>query len=297
MTDMPETIEKKEKNSRVYLFLTLILLLLLLGLAGGGWLYFRTLTDTKERNLATTLVEQRLQALEREIANLNQSLNQAQDAYQKQLEELKGQVSVPTNLALLCADINLSLAEQAFSKGAMDQALVLTKVASSCLLQNLPALESLQTTLASATPPPWEDIVNDLWALNDDVALLDAPKKISKPEVVGENGWKRFWGNFKTEMAKLFVVEEDGLLEARARLQLLLSSASVFAKTHDAEKTLALLEAGDRLVMERFDQNDEKVKAFLTKSERLKNSLGSFAIDAFEQARLAVQARLGGMDQ
>jgi hypothetical protein len=262
---------------------------------GGSWTYVKTRGDGQERNLAMLALEQRFKALEQDLGNLSQTMEQDKTAYAQQLEQIKEQAKIPGHMTILCADDTLLLAKEAFVKARLAEAVSLTNAAAACLPESMAEIEALKTALTGAMPPYWNKIAQDLSLLNDDVAILDAPRQNPKPEEPAEHGWRRFWSGCKTEVAKLFVVEDDALLDVRSRLQLYLSSAVVFAQTHDAEKTLALLDAVHALILEHFSLQDKKVKQFLEKNEALKQSLGSTAMGAFDQAIAAIQARIEAM--
>jgi uncharacterized protein HemX len=293
MTDMPEQKEKKEsKNHIIFLSLATVVFLVVLGVVAGGWFYAKNRNDQRERSIAMGAIEQRFKSLEEELATLRQTFEQTRMADQERWTQIAKQVKVPANMAALCADVNLRLGKEAFSKANIKEAQDLVDAAASCLLESFHEMDVLKAGLASAAPLAWGSIIQDLWVLNDDVPLLDAPKKEPEPKQQLESGWQRFWSSFKAEVAKLFVVEEDTLLDARARLQLYFSAAAVFAQTHDVEKTIALLDAANTLLVERFDIQDKKVKALLEKSTTLKDSLGSPILRSFDQAIATIQHKL-----
>jgi uncharacterized protein HemX len=293
MTDIPEKKEKKEsKNHILFLSLATILLLVVLGIVAGGWFYAKNRNDQRERSIAMGAIEQRFKSLEEELVTLRQTFEQTKMADRERWEQIAKQVKVPANMAALCAEVNLRLGKEAFAKANIKEAQDLVDDASSCLLENFHEMEALKAELASAAPLAWDSIIQDLWALNDDVPLLDSAKKEPEPKSQIESGWRRFWNSFKAEVAKLFVVEDDTLLETRARLQLYLSATAIFAQTHDVEKTIALLDAVNALLVERFDIQDQKVKALLAKSATLKNNLGSPILRSFDQAIATIQNKL-----
>jgi uncharacterized protein HemX len=293
MTDIPEKKEKKEsKNHILFLSLATILLLVVLGIVAGGWFYAKNRNDQRERSIAMGAIEQRFKSLEEELVTLRQTFEQTKMADRERWEQIVKQVKVPANMAALCAEVNLRLGKEAFAKANIKEAQDLVDDAASCLLESFHEMDVLKMELASAAPLAWDSIIQNLWVLNDDVPLLDAPKKELEPKPQIESGWRRFWNSFKAEVAKLFVVEDDTLLDARARLQLYLSAATIFAQAHDVEKTIALLDAADALLVERFDIQDKKVKALLEKSTTLKNSLGSPILRSFDQAIATIQNKL-----